>query len=260
MAVREPRIILFDLETLTNWQEAMKVFTQLGNYPGLTLKASINSIICFGYRVFGEDKSHVINAWDFKGWGKDVNDDKEIVKAAREILLGADAVVTHNGRRFDWKFLQTRILHHGLNFLPKIPHIDTCSLAKTNLYLFNNKLNTLAKFMTTEEKLENGGWDLWVKVAQRDKKSMKLMTEYCAQDVDVLYEIFKKLRPLCSNLPNHNLFIPTGEKEVCPNCGSTHLHRNGYRHTKTVSYRRIQCLDCGTWSRTDASDKFPRTA
>lgn len=191
-----PRIIYWDLETMPDLQASMEVFPQLSNYPGLTLKATHNSIICFGYKVSGMKKSKCINAWDFPRWRKNINDDYEVVKAAAKILRTADCIVTHNGKRFDWKFLQTRLLFHGLDPLPEILHIDTCSVAKSNLMSFNNRLNTLAKLLTKMQKQEHEGWGLWVKVMQKNSKAMKEMTVYCKQDVTVLEGIFKKLKPL----------------------------------------------------------------
>lgn len=254
----EPRIILFDIETLPDLEQVMSVFTSLSDYPGQTLKASINSVIVFGYKVFGEKKTHCINAWDFPNWKKNINDDSKLVEALREILVSADAVVTHNGRRFDWKFIQTRMLKHNLKPLPNIPHIDTCSEAKKNLLMFNNRLNTIAKFMTTEEKLENGGWSLWQKVMQKDPKSMKLMSEYCMKDVDVLEAVFKKLRPFIKNIPNHNIFQP-GKSRLCPSCGGTRLQKHGVRVTKISAYQRYHCMDCGSSCSTDIKDEMPRS-
>lgn len=225
----------------------MKVIPNIGEYPGLTLKASINSIICFGYKIYGEKQSKCINAWDFPNWKKDVNDDSRLVEEIHGILKNADAIVTHNGARFDLKFLQTRLLKHNLDPLPKIIHIDTCQESKKNLLMFNNRLNTLAKFMTSEEKLENGGWQLWVDVMQRNKKAMELMERYCKQDVDTLAAVFKRLLPLITKMPNYNLFRDH-DRDACPNCGSTRQEKNGFRTTKTALYQRYRCMDCGTSS------------
>lgn len=256
MITREPRIILFDLESLPNLNEILKIFPQISNYPGLSLKAQINSIICFGYKIFGEQTTHCLSAWDYEGWLTDVNDDKELVTAAYNILKDADCVITHNGRRFDWKFIQTRIIKHGLPPLPKIMHIDTCQEAKRNLFLFNNRLNNLSHFLGGLSKLENGGWDLWVKVHGRDEASMKLMVDYCKQDVDVLEGVFRKLRPF-STMPNQNLFgvLPVAQ---CPNCGSTRLEKHGFRTTKTKVFQRYLCNDCGTTSSAPFESKLPR--
>lgn len=254
----EPRVLLFDIETLPDLKSVMKVIPNLGDYPGLTLKASINSVLCFGYKIWGEKETKCINAWDFKSWNKNVNDDYEIIKKIYDIMIEADCFVTHNGKRFDLKFIQTRLLYHKLPPLPKILHIDTCEESKRNLLMFNNRLGTLAKFMTTEDKLENGGWDLWTKVMDRDKKSMKLMSEYCKQDVNVLEKVFKKLLPFVKSMPNHNMYS-LKEDDVCPNCGSTRLQKNGTRTLKTRQTQRLTCYDCGTSMYKDKETTKPKT-
>lgn len=251
--------MFWDLETLPDQTELLKVYPKLGDYPGLTLKATITSIICFGYKILGDPNVKCISAWDFPDlWNQNVNDDSALVKAAYEILKDADAVITHNGKRFDWKFMQTRLLKYGLPPLAKIHHVDTCAVSKSNLLMFNNRLSTVGKFLTDEDKLENGGWDLWVRVHQRDPEAMQLMVDYCKQDVALLEKVFKRLRPLVTNLPNHNLFT-IGKENVCPNCGSTRLHAHGYRTTKVKTYRRYLCIDCKTTSRTDVEDRMPRS-
>lgn len=254
----EPRIIVYDLETMPIMSEAMKVFIQLSNYPGQTIKASINSIICVGWKEYASPKTNCLNAWDFPKWRKNVNDDKDICLAAYEILKGADAVVTHNGKRFDQKFLNTRLMINGLPPLPKIPHIDTCSELKRHLMLFNNKLDTAARFLTNERKMENGGWDLWVRVMNREPEAMKKMTKYCKQDVITTEALFRKLKPLINSIPNYNHFS-RGIQNICPNCGSTRMQRRGYRYTATKAYARYSCFDCGSSFRTDGADKNPRT-
>jgi len=250
MKKNKPRIIFWDLETLADLPKVMKYLPGMSAYPGLTMKATHNSVICFGYKVLGEKSPQCLNAWDYRGWKKDVNNDKELVEAARDILITADGIVTHNGTRFDIKFLNSRLVYHGLAPLPKIPHIDTCSVAKSKLFLFNNRLNTLAEFLGVETKMENGGWPLWEKVLTRDPKSMKIMTAYCKQDVNVLEQAYLRLLPMMGNVPNYNLF--SGTKEiVCPNCGGTHAHKHGTRTMPNRIVQRYICTNCGTtYSRT----------
>lgn len=261
MSTSEPRIVCFDLETLPDLLEILKVWPRVGDYPGLTLKASITSIISFGYKVIGEPETHCINAWDFPEWGPWRNNDEPLVRAAYEILKDADCVVTHNGKRFDWKFLQTRLMKYKLPPLPKLPHEDTCAVSKRSLFVFNNSLNTLAKFLTDEQKLENGGWDLWVRVWEKDPEAFKLMESYCKQDIVATEALYYRLRPFMTSIPNFNMFTPAGLQvdKVCPNCGSTRLGNHGVRLTKTRRYQRYMCKDCGTTCRTDAEDRAPRT-
>lgn len=255
-----PKIVFFDLETLPNLKEILKVFPSLGQWPGRTLKASINSIICFGFKELGKDHPvKVINAWDFENWTQDVNDDGPLVRAAYEILSEADAVVTYNGIKFDWPFFQTRLIKNGLAPLNKqIKHIDVCRVIKRNLFLYSNSLKDTGPFFTTDkEKMEHEGWSLWVKTHWKDPEAMKTMSEYCSVDVLVLEELFNKVRPFINDLPNYNLFHR--EKEhVCPKCASTRLHPRGYYLTKTRRYKRYVCEDCNSWSRTDARDEAMR--
>jgi DNA polymerase elongation subunit (family B) len=253
----EPRIILWDLETLPNLQEVLKAYAGISDWPGKSMRGDLNTIICGGWKVFGEKKVHCINAWDFKSWRRDVNDDYEVVKALYKTLKGADAVVTHNGKRFDWKFLTTRLMHHKLPTLPNIKHIDTCALAKRNLFVSANRLDKLGQFLVGDRKLENGGWDLWVRVSQRDPKAMKLMSEYCKQDVVLLEKIFKVLRPFAKDIPNYNLF-GIHEKPLCPSCGSTRLQKRGFRITAMNLYQRLQCQDCGKFSSVTSQNNIPR--
>lgn len=245
----EPKIVCVDLETLPDLNEVLKVWPGLSNYPGLTLKATINSIICFGYREFGVDaKAKCISAWDFKNWTKDVNDDYEVVKAARAIIADADALISHNGKRFDLKFFNTRLAKHGLEPLHKMKHIDTCQKAKQHYYLFNNKLDTLGKWFADEEKMDHEGWPLWVKVhgglpRVKDEDAEQRMTKYCKQDVDLTTKVFKVLRPHCNEIPNYNLFTSM-DVNVCTHCGSTRIKRDGHTYTKTTVLKRWRCKDC----------------
>jgi len=255
--VAEPRILLFDIESLPNLDAALSVWPQLSNYPGQTLRASINSVLCIGWKIYGEDKVHCIKAWDFPEWKDDVNNDKKVVEEFQKIVVEADCVIGHNSKRFDWPFIQTRLRKYDLPPMPNVHHVDTCAEVKRNLFLFNNRLNTVAKFLTDVEKMEHEGWDLWVKAHGGDREALKTMEEYCKKDVIVLEEVFRKLRPVIQSLPNFNLFSEN-DKIACPNCGSTRLVSNGNRFTSTKCYKRYICKDCRTWSRTDIKDEFPR--
>lgn len=256
---RKPKIILFDLETLPDLPQALKVWPQLSSYPGKTLRATVSSIICAGWKEYGSNKTHCINAWDFKSWNEDVNDDGAVCREMHRILDNADAVVTHNGKRFDWKFIQTRFLKHKLRPLDKPLHIDTKSLASSNLFSFNNRLGYIGEEFVGERKLEHEGWELWVKVHQRDPQAMQTMTDYCIQDVDLLERVYDLLRPFSKAIPNHNLWKDEDDDSIlCPNCGSSHTIKWGTRVAKTAVYQRMLCKSCGNYFRLDAKGKKPR--
>lgn len=257
--MKKPKIILFDLETLMHMEQIAKRFPSMSAYPGRTLKASINTIICFGYKELGKKRAKCINAWDFKSrWKKDVNDDYAVCKAAYEVLKEADEVVTHNGKRFDWKFLQSRLAFHGLPLLPKIKHTDTCQLAKSNLFLYDNKLNTVAEHLGCEQKLAHTGWQMWVDVLNRKVKAQNLMAKYCKQDVDVLEQVYLELRPFSGNASSTPKVI-NDDKRECPTCSSNRLYKHGKRATKTKIYQRYRCEDCGSYCTDGGTKKIPKT-
>lgn len=253
----EPKIILFDLETIPNVPELLKVYLGLSRWPGKTLKAQITTILCAGWKVWGQQKTHCIRAWDYKPWAKDINNDRAVCEALYEVLESASAVVTHNGKRFDWKFLQTRLVLHNLPVLPPIPHIDTCQIARRHLSMDSNRLGNLGEQLVGEDKEDTGGWELWLDCMKRNQFALNKMERYCKHDVNLLEKVFERLRPLTTNHPNFNLWS-RGMKPQCPACGSTRLDNRGYRHTKTSVYKRYRCQDCGSWSRTDAADRLPR--
>lgn len=176
-----------------------------------------------------------------------------------KVMETADYVITHNGVRFDWPFFQSRLIRNGLHPSTPIPHGDTALVARRNLKEVDNKLNTLGVEFVKDEKLENGGWELWENCLWNDnQKDLDLMEKYCGQDVLLLEKVFKKLRPFMKNIPNYNLYS-VGEQNLCPSCGSTRLSHNGYRSTKTMSYKRLKCRDCGSSSRTDLRGNMPRS-
>lgn len=254
---RKPRILILDLETIPNLPEALKVWTQLSDFPGRTLKATISTIICFGYKVVGEGEAKCLNAWDYPNWLTNVNDDSRLVRDAARIIKTADVIVFQNGKRFDWKFLQTRLLINGLSPLPSILSVDTKNEAKKHLLAFSNSLKHLASQFTDAEKMENEGWDLWVKVHGRDKFAQDVMSTYCKHDILATEAVFNALRPLIKTLPNMNQFKL--EENVCPNCGGHDLRRRGMRLLKERMVQRFKCFGCGAWSNNTVKSLTPKS-
>lgn len=259
----EPKIILFDIETLADLHEVSRVFFGLSDYPGRTRNAQISSVLCVSYKVFGEKRVKRLCLWDYYKhgqWQEYKNADKPLLKDLHKIMSEADAVVAHNGVRFDWPFIQTRFALNGLSFLNEIPKIDTCLLARKKLKMYSNALNNLGFQFFGEDKIDNGGADLWHRIQwQGLKKDFALMAKYCDQDVLLLEKLFKMLRPFATNIPNYNTYAVARIKKLCPSCGSTRLKSRGLRHTKTRSYRRYRCRDCKSFSRTDLKDQMPRS-
>ena len=234
--------------------EGLKVWNQMSDYPGRTLKADISTVICFGYMWMGEKKAACRSLWSFKEWKKNVNNDLPLIRFAHSVIKDADAIVTHNGKRFDFPFLNTRIQYwrsrgcKDLGLIPKIPHIDTCSVLKRNLYLFNNRLNNAGKFLDQGQKLKHSGWDLWVDVHNKDEKAMIKMEKYCKQDVLLLSKVYNELKAIGTGMPNMNLF---DDRQACPRCGEYRLIKDRKRPYRSKIVQTYICSSCGAYSQKD---------
>jgi len=74
------------------------------------------------------------------------------------------------------------------------------------------------------------------------------MKQYQLQDVNLLIDLYEKLRPWIDNHPNVNSAYDDGI-DRCVACGSQHVIINGTRISSAGKYRRYQCQDCGKWMR-----------
>jgi hypothetical protein len=70
----------------------------------------------------------------------------------------------------------------------------------------------------------------------------------CGQDVILLEKVYLKLLPYMQTHPNMGAFVDSDEP-MCPNCASENLQKRGYTVTNSAKYQRVQCMDCGAWSR-----------
>lgn len=214
------------------------------------LNADFGFIICIGWKFSDEKKAHVVSIADFPdAFRKDCTNDYHVVKTAAKAISEADVWVTHYGTRFDVPMVQTRLLHHKLKPMPPIPHIDTWRVAKYRLKLHSNRLASVSSMFGLEEKTRLDG-PKWIKAMAGDRKSIKYVVEHCVQDVMVLEQAYNKIRCLTQDPPNLNLVDPV--ERGCPRCGEAGLQARGYAISRTRTYQRFQCTNCGGWSRGQA--------
>ncbi len=165
-------------------------------------------------------------------------DDLPLCIALHDALSDADIAIAHNGDRFDFPFLETRCLFHGLPPLPPITKIDTLKLARKRFRFNSNRLDYLGQFLGVGGK-QHVGNDVWLKALAGDQSALKTLAAYNKKDVLLLERVYKKLQPYVSN----RLTYRTG----CTRCKSRQLHYRGFV-TKTMGiYQRYQCQKCGGW-------------
>lgn len=237
------RTLFYDIETSL---QPVAVF-QLAHNDWIDPSAILQEryIICAAWRWEGESKIHTVSVLDDpKRYAKDPHDDRHVVETLHAIMGKADVIVHHNGDSFDKRYLDTRILVHGIKALPPIQSVDTYKVAKSKFYLNSNKLDYIGKLLKVGQKIKTTP-GLWMRILNGDKKAVAEMVKYNKQDVVLLEKIFYKLLPYMQSFPSLELFGGTG----CPRCGSDHVQSRGIHRALTRTYQRFQCIDCGGWFR-----------
>jgi hypothetical protein len=229
------RILLVDLETspLLGW--AYKVWD-----ANIIRVEREPYIFCFSYKWLGEKSIQVVAQPDFVSeYLANPYDDKLVVKELWRVFDEADIVIAHNLKGFDEKVSFERFLHHKLG--PPSPYkcVDTLLVARRYFKNSSNSLDNLCKKLGIDG--HHGSW-----VA---------MKKYNVRDIKMLEGLYLTLRPYMSNHPNINMYT---EDDGCPKCGSKKVQYRGSSVSNVASYRRVQCQDCGAWSRERIADKEAR--
>jgi uncharacterized protein YprB with RNaseH-like and TPR domain len=213
------RVILFDLEFMhLNWG------------------ADLGMIYCMGWKELGESRTHLESVWDTKQ--AHPLDDKELCKRLRDILIEADMLVTYNGIKCDIPFLNTRLLHNGLDPLPPIAHKDVYYTAKFKLKLSRNRLFDVQTFLGFKNKKTPVDLVKWLHALVGNKKAQDEILHHCYQDVKVLQDAYLKLRPLMLSHPRLH------DHGTCNKCGGR-LLRNKIYHTANKYHKiTLKCQKC----------------
>lgn len=252
----KPKVVFFDLETLPDPREVYKRLPSIGAWPGRTFKGQLHTVMSFGFKIQGEKKAHCVNGWELNDDWR--TNDTQLLSFAYDILYDADEWVTHNGKKFDHKVLTTKGSKCGIPPLPKIHHVDTMAIAKKHFSFYSNSLAEIAKYFGVSKKIHwNDKWETWERFAFKEdtEQDRILMDKYCKQDVNTMSEIYEYMRPYFGNQSvNRNLFLDS-KKPVCHECGSKKFYRNGHRNIGNLTYKRLQCQDCGTWGKLSMNEK-----
>lgn len=234
----KPLIMTWDIET----SPCLGLFWRPSYNATITYDQILDEgkIICISFKLLGS--KYVYNlVWDTKK-----QCDKDLLVEFADIYSQMDAVVTHNGDKFDIKWIKTRLLNHKLPALKPVVSIDTLKLAK-QLGFNSNRLDYINKFLGKSGKKDGGGWSRVKKILRGDREALEEHRDYCDRDVVALEEIFKELIPYV-NLPTHLGVLNGSTKGSCPKCGSTNSRLHGNRVTAAgIRYEYRQCRSCANF-------------
>jgi len=235
-----PRILTIDIETLPG---LFYGFSLRQNYIGINQIHTPDRLGCFASKWHGTDKVDFFSEFHH---GRDRMLEELFVR-----MDEADVVSTYNGDNFDLPWIQ-RELH------PRIPSpfvsVDLYKVGKKNMRFLSHKLAYVTQQLELTGKYGHEGFELWVKCLAGDPKAWAEMRRYNKQDALTQDELLTELLPYVVNMPAASLFDESLPALSCQNCGSVHLHRRGYKRTKTRRYPQYQCQGCGHWQRGTHSD------
>jgi hypothetical protein len=202
-------------------------------------------ILCVGYK-WNNGPVKTIGQCDFKGYKKDILNDKELVKFFGPMIARADIVSAHNGDRFDNVVFNTRLLVHKMSPIPINKSYDTKKMAKAMFHLPSNKLDDIADFLGIGRKLSTFK-SLWFGCEHGDPKSWKYMKKYCGLDVALQHEVLMRILPFTKQSTDAIKITERGVTCINPLCKSLRMNINKKRIVKGGYKLQYQCSSCGSY-------------
>lgn len=163
---------------------------------------------------------------------KDYSDDRSILKPLWNILDKADILITQNGKSFDSKKINARLIQQGFKKPSDYRHFDTWLLASrvasftsTKLEYLTDKLNLVYK---KQDHSEFPGMSLWTECLKGNKKAWDAMKHYNIHDTLSTEELALQLKEWSPPA------FPDWNDEKCSSC-------------QKVKKIKVKCQECGSW-------------
>lgn len=241
----KPRILVLDIETcpLESW-----TWGTWDQNVGLEQIKTEWSILSYSAKWLG--KPGVIYAETGGRGAAKVRDDKKLLGEIHALLDEADIVIAQNGVKFDVRKINARLIMNGFKPYSPIRVIDTLQVAKKHFGFTSNKLEWMSLYLTDTPKSKHKkfpGFELWKECLEDNPAAWLEMKKYNKRDVVATEKVYLKQRPWIANHPNLSAYHENGQ--TCPNCDSSDVTKQGFKHTQAGSYQQYRCLNCGAWSR-----------
>jgi len=253
-AGRQPRILLYDLETMPlvvyAWQ-LKKHYTP----PDFVIKPV--SLACWSAKWLYEPEVFGDVVTPNQAFNRQ---DKKVCQSLWSLIDQADILVGHNARQFDNRVANTRFKLNNLNPPSFYRTIDTLLISRANFMFASNTLNYLSKILLHKEKLKTS-FDLWKRCDSKGevaKEALDYMFKYNKQDVLLLEDDYAELIPWAKSGINLGAYYDD-IKDRCPRCGSKKLVVDKKKYvTNRGRYQSMRCEECGAighGNRTELSAK-----
>jgi hypothetical protein len=182
-----------------------------------------------------------------------MNDDSSLVATLWDAIEQADIIVAHNLAKFDLALFKARCVINGFPPPKRVKQVDTLKLARSMKFQ-SNRLDSLGVVLGEGTKIKHSGIQLWIDCMQGKAEALEEMKQYNAQDVELLRNVYHRLKAFDNNSPNAALFT-YGEDVACRVCGSHDLTTTPNQIAAGSSlFSEVVCNDCGARSRLRTSN------
>ncbi len=120
--------------------------------------------------------------------------DRELLLKIRDVYEKYDIIIHFNGRNFDIKFLNTRMLKNEIPLLPEMKQLDIYQIAKHRLRLRSKRLDALKEYLEIDNLEEGHRWEYWQMAGAGMKEGFDFVVDHCKRDVDRLAAVAKRLK------------------------------------------------------------------
>lgn len=158
------------------------------------LGADFGHILCACIKPAGSTEMITLRIDDYKGYKKELCNDKALVLAIRDKIALFDVLVHYNGDQFDLPFIDTRLAIHGERRAPLVHSIDLLPIVKKKLRLHSNRLDTVAVALGLANQKTRLEPQIWQRASHGSRSDLDYIVEHCQADVYVLEETFKRLK------------------------------------------------------------------
>ena len=233
----KPKILIYDIETSPILAYIWRPGYNMTVTHDMIKKGQQTNIICICYKWHGEKKTYSLQ------WDKH-QDSETMIEKFSKVVEQADVVLAHNGDRFDLKHINTQRLLQDKPPIAWPTSEDTLKMVKKHFNFASNRLDFLSKTFVGAGKDKMSFQD-WVDIVENNcEKAMRKMIKYCKRDVDLLDQVFTKIKPHVTLKANRSLLL-MGNTDGCPNCGVNHIIKQGFYVTKAGKWQKLKCQNCG---------------
>ena len=154
------------------------------------LKADFGTVVVASIKPFGKRP---------RSWSCRPGDDKGLVAEVRNALSDYPVWCTFYGKLFDIPFINSRLLVHGLEPLPKHHHIDCYWVVKARTALSRRNQAHLLSWLGTPESKMSVSPNVWAEMPV-NAEHLDTLVKRCESDVRGLEALYRKTKHLISEI------------------------------------------------------------